>query len=225
VAGDIAPHKNPAQNEFMKALILSSSPRKNGNSALLAGAVRDGLAAAGHEVAFVYADEVLSSFLRDCRQCRKPDGECAIEDNFRRTFFDHFLPADGFIAATPVYWYGVSAQLKAFFDRSFCYYAASYPGSAEVIDGMKGKRIGLVVSSEETFPMVSGGIVSQMQEYARYTRGAFVGVVHGIGNARGDVAKDPNDPLGQARRFGETFFTRHTSDYQIDTPRNGRVWG
>jgi multimeric flavodoxin WrbA len=208
----------------MKAFILSSSPRRNGNSAMLAEAVRDGLLAAGHTVDFVYADDMVAAFLRDCRQCRTANGECSIEDNFRAVFFEKYLPADGFIAATPIYWYGVSAQLKAFFDRSFCYYAASYPRAAEVIGGMKGKRIGLLLSSEETFPMVSGGIVSQIQEYARYTRGSFAGVVHGIGNARGDVARDPNDPLGAARRFGETFFTRHVSDYQIDTPRTGKVW-
>ena len=209
----------------MKAFILSSSPRRNGNSATLAGAVREGLIAAGHAADLVYADDFLNGFLRDCRQCRMPNGECAIQDDFRSVFLEKFLPADGFIAATPIYWYGVSAQLKAFFDRSFCYYAASYPRSAEVIDGMKGKRIGLILSSEETFPMVSGGIVSQMQEYARYTRGDFVGMVHGIGNARGDVACDPADPIGAARRFGETFFTRHATDYHIDTPRAGKVWG
>ena len=209
----------------MKAFILSSSPRRNGNSALLAEAVREGLIASGHAVDFVYADETVSQFLRDCRTCRQTYGECSIEDGFRGAFLHRFLPADGFIAATPIYWYGVSAQLKAFFDRSFCYYAASYPHSATVIEGMKGKRIGLLLSSEETFPMVSGGIVSQIQEYARYTRGSFVGVVHGIGNARGDVRHDPNDPIGAARRFGETFFTRHATDYQIDTPRAGKVWG
>ena len=208
----------------MKAYILSSSPRKNGNSATLAASVSDGLIEAGHEVKLVYADDILSSFLKDCRQCRKVDGECAIEDGFQSSFLNDFLPARGFIAATPIYWYGTSAQLKAFFDRTFCYYAASYPRSAEVIKGMSGKRIGLVLSSEETFPMVSGGIVSQMQEYSRYTHSTFVGVVHGYGNARGDVARDPNDPIGSARRFGREFFTRHATDYQIDTPRSGKVW-
>ena len=52
--------------------------------------------------------------------------------------------------------------MKAFFDRSFCCYAASYPGSADVIQRMMGKRIGLVLASEETFPMVAGWIVPQM---------------------------------------------------------------
>ncbi len=209
----------------MKALVLSSSPRRNGNSALLAEAVVSGLVEAGHEADFIFADDFLGGFLRDCRQCRKPDGECAIEDGYRSVFLDRYLPADGFIAATPIYWYGTSAQLKAFFDRTFCYYAASYPKSEDVIRGMSGKRIGLVLSSEETFPMVSGAVLCQIQEFSRYTRSTFVGVVHGYGNARGEVQHDPNEPLKAAQRFGQEFFTRHASDYQIDTVRSGRVWG
>lgn len=209
----------------MKALVLSSSPRRTGNSATLASAVHEGLEEAGHEVQFHYVDDFITSFLRDCRTCRKSDGECSITDGFKSVFFDTYLPADGFIAATPIYWYGVSAQLKAFFDRSFCYYAASHPRSADVVAGMLGKRIGLVLSSEETFPMVSGGIISQIQEFSRYTRSTFVGVVHGYGNSRTDVARDPFDPIGCARRFGREFFTRHATDYQLDTPRSGRVWG
>jgi multimeric flavodoxin WrbA len=208
----------------MKALVLSSSPRRNGNSALLAEAVKDGLIEAGHEAEFVYADDFLKAFLRDCRTCRKPDGECSIEDGFRSVFLDRYLPADGFIAATPIYWYGSSAQLKAFFDRTFCYYAASYPGSEAVIKGMMGKRIGLVLSSEETFPMVSGAVIGQIQEFSRYTRSTFVGVVHGYGNARGDVLRDPCEPVKAARRFGNEFFTRHASDYQMDTVRSPRMW-
>ena len=209
----------------MKALVLSSSPRRNGNSAILAEAVHAGLAEAGHDATLLFADDFLKAFLRDCRKCRKPDGECAIEDGYRSVFLDQYLPADGFIAATPIYWYGMSAQLKAFYDRTFCYYAASYPRSAEVIAKMQGKRIGLALSSEETFPMVSGGIISQMQEFARYTHCTFVGIVHGYGNARGDVHKDPCEPIKAAERFGREFFTRHTSDYQIDSVRPGRVWG
>jgi multimeric flavodoxin WrbA len=209
----------------MKALVLSSSPRRNGNSALLAEAAREGLAEAGHEATLLFADDFLKGFLRDCRQCRKPDGECSIEDGYRSVFLDQYLPAHGFIAATPIYWYGMSAQLKAFFDRTFCYYAASYPQSADVIEGMKGKRMGLALSSEETFPMVSGAVICQMQEFVRYTRGTFVGVVHGYGNARGDVRKDPGEPIKAAHRFGREFFTKHASDYQIDTVRPGRVWG
>ncbi|ABS63255.1 NADPH-dependent FMN reductase [Parvibaculum lavamentivorans DS-1] len=209
----------------MKALILIGSPRRDGNSAALAQAVKKGLIEAGHETRFIFADDAVAGFLRDCRQCRRADGECGIEDGFRATFLEDFLPADGFIVATPVYWYGMSAQLKAFFDRMFCYVAASHPQSSLVVEQMTGKRIGLLLSSEETFPTVAAGIVHQLQEYSRYTRSTFAGTVHGYGNARGDLGRDPHRPLASAEQFGRDFFTRHATDYQIDTPRPGRVWG
>lgn len=208
----------------MRAMVLCSSPRRDGNSTTMAKALAEGIRDAGHSVDLVHADEILKALLKDCRMCRRPDGECAIEDGFRQTFFQSFLPADGFVAASPVYWYGVSAQLKAFFDRMFCYVAASHPQSTTVVPQMMGKRIGLLLSSEETFPTVSAGPVHQIQEFSRYTRSTFVGIVHGYGNSRSDIGRDPGDPIDRAREFGLNFFSAHASDYRIDTPRSGRVW-
>lgn len=208
----------------MKALVLSTSPRRDGNSALLASAAAEGLREAGHACELVNTEDVLQTFLRDCRSCRRENGECSIGDGFRKVFFDAFLPAEGFIAATPIYWYGMSAQLKAFFDRTFCYVAASYPGSQSVIRSMMGKRVGLLMSSEETFPTVSAGIVHQVQEYCRYTRSTFAGVVQGFGNRRGEIAVDPSLPLQRARELGRELFTLHATDYAIDTLRSSRVW-
>ncbi|WP_225764254.1 flavodoxin family protein [Inquilinus sp. Marseille-Q2685] len=208
----------------MKVLILSSSPRREGNSAVLAGAVAAGLAEAGHVAETAHLADEIGAFLRDCRQCRRPDGSCAIDDGYRSLFLDRFLAADGLVLATPIYWYGMSAQLKAFFDRMFCYVAASYPESESVKARMTGKRIGLVLSSEEAYPTVSAAIVQQIREYSRYTRSRFAGVVHGYGNARGEVRRDPLDPLAEARRLGRGFFDRYATDYEIDTDRPARVW-
>lgn len=208
----------------MKMLILSSSPREDGNSATLARAAARGLRDAGHEVVMLTAAEVVTTFLKDCRTCRKEDGTCSIDDPFEKVFLDEYLPSGGFIAATPIYWYSMSAQLKAFFDRMFCYVAASYPQSSSVVGQMLHKRVGLILSSEETFPTVSAGVVHQIQEFSRYTRSAFVGTVHGHGNSRGDVLRDPENPLEQAYRFGRDFHDQLATDYQIDTPRSGRMW-
>lgn len=205
-------------------LILVGSPRRAGNSAALAEAVRAGAGEAGANVAVRFLDDHVTSFLKDCRACRKPDGECGIDDGFRGLFFEDFLSADGVVFCSPVYWYGLSAQTKAFFDRTFCYYAASYPGSAAVIERMSGKRIGLALASEETYPGASLGIVHQIQEYSRYTHSEFVGVVRGIGNSRGEVSRDPGGPLAQAEQLGREMFSRKYSDYRLDTQRSGRVW-
>jgi multimeric flavodoxin WrbA len=208
----------------MRVLVLSSSPRRDGNSAALARAAAGGLQEAGHRAELVFAPDILGGFLRDCRTCRNARGECTIEDGFAETFLQRYLPAEGFIAATPIYWYGMSAQLKTFFDRMFCNVAASSPRSAQVVAQMQGKRLGLLLSSEETFPTVTTALIHQFQEFARYTASTFVGMVHGVGNARGDVVRDPARPVDQARRLGRNLFSQHAADYRIDTPRAGRVW-
>jgi multimeric flavodoxin WrbA len=207
-----------------KLLILVGSPRRAGNSATLAQAVQRGAVATGVQVSLRFIDDFISSFLRDCRSCRLPSGECSIADQFRTLFFEDFIPAQGVIFCSPVYWYGLSAQTKAFFDRTFCYYAASYPDSASVIDGMSRKRIGLVLASEETYPGASLGIVHQIQEFSCYTHSEFVGVVRGVGNSRGEVTCDPSAPSLAAEQLGREIFSRKYSDYRLDTQRSGRVW-
>lgn len=207
-----------------KLLVLIGSPRRAGNSATLAAAVQRGAEQVGTQVRLRFIDDSISGFLRDCRTCRLPNGECAIADHFRSLFFDDFLPADGVVFCSPVYWYGLSAQTKAFFDRTFCYYAASHPNSALVIEQMSSKRIGLVLASEETYPGASLGIVHQIQEYSRYTHSQFVGVVRGVGNSRSEVTRDPSEPLGAAEQLGREIFDRKYSDFRLDTQRSGRVW-
>jgi hypothetical protein len=48
--------------------------------------------------------------------------------------------------------------------------------------------------------------------------------VCGIGNKRGDVLRDPSDPIGRARDLGRTLFERVATDYRIDTERPGSTW-
>lgn len=211
-------------NHPNKLLILVGSPRRNGNSAALAAAVQRGARQAGTEVTLRFVDDYISSFLHDCRSCRLPDGECSITDGFRTLFIDDFLSTDGVIFCSPIYWYGISAQMKAFFDRSFCYYAASYPDSSLVQNQMSHKRIGLVLSSEETYPGAALGIIHQIQEFSRYTHSEFIGSVRGVGNSRGEVANDPGSPLLAAESLGNRLFSDKYSDYHLDTPRNGKVW-
>lgn len=201
-----------------RLLILVGSPRRDGNSALLAQAVAEGAEQAGTRATIYFADDYIAGMLTDIRQTPPA------EDRYAELFLHHFLPADGVVFCTPVYWYGMSAQTKAFFDRSFLYYVASHPQSDAVRRGMTGKRIGLTVASEESYPGAALGIVHQVQEFARYNHSDFVGYVHGVGNARGEVARDPRAPLEAARIMGRELFTRRYSDYRVDTPRANAVW-
>jgi multimeric flavodoxin WrbA len=215
---------NHTSQASKRLLVLVGSPRRTGNTATMSRAVLQGAEASGTTVKLRFIDDYIGGFLRDCRSCRKDDGECSIEDHYRELFFEDFLPADGVVFCSPVYWYGISAQTKAFFDRTFCYYAASYPQSEDVITSMTHKRIGLVLASEETYPGASLGIIHQIQEFSRYTKSELIGVVRGIGNRRGEVSKDPSASLQAAEQLGREFFNRMYTDYQLDTPRSSNVW-
>lgn len=202
---------------------LVASPRRDGNSTVMAQAFAEGASPESTETVFI--DDFVSGFLRDCRSCRQPDGSCSIDDGYQRLLFDHIMPAGGIVFATPVYWYGVSAQLKCVLDRLVCYTSSAHSRSLDVIESLRGKRYALLLSSEESSFGMTTGIVQQISDFCRYTNGSLVAVLNGAGNRRGEVSHDPSDPLGQARRIGRDFFDLRATDYRIDTPRPGTVWG
>ncbi|MEE4407266.1 MULTISPECIES: flavodoxin family protein [unclassified Serratia (in: enterobacteria)] len=201
-----------------RLIVLVGSPRRDGNSAALAQAVMAGAAEAGTVASLHFLDDYIGGFLTDERHSPPP------ADRYGELFLEHFLPADAAVFCTPIYWYGMSAQTKAFFDRSFSYYADAYPEAKQVHQRMSGKRIGLAVASEETYPGAAMGIAHQIQEFSRYSHSEFVGVVHGAGNSRGEIGRDPRNPLLAARDLGREMFTRPYSDYRMDTPRSSQVW-
>lgn len=207
-----------------RILVVSSSPRIEGNSHCLAEAVVEGALAAGHDARLVHLPDHVDGFLRDCRACRNPDGECSIDDGHRRIFLDLYVPADAVVYATPIWWYGMSGCLKSFLDRMFCYVSDSYPDVERVVNAIPGKRAAAVLSAEETNFSARLAIVTQLSEMCRYLHHEFVGVVVGIGNSRGELRNDPNDPLKSARELGERMFLLKSTDYQLDTERPKRIW-
>jgi multimeric flavodoxin WrbA len=184
----------------------------------------EGAREAGHHAELVHLDDHVHHFLRDCRRCRDANGRCTIDDGFESLLRDRVLPAEAILFGTPLYWYGISGQLKTFLDRIFCYIAASEPEADLFVEGLIGKRFALMLASEESYPGAGLGVIHEIQEYARYTHSAFVGVVQGIGNKRRDVLADPSDPLGRARELGRRIMELRSTDYRIDTDRPGSTW-
>lgn len=208
----------------MNSVVLCASPRRDGNSRMLAEAFAEGARAAGDTADLVDLNEVVSGLLRDCRTCRGPDGNCSIADGYAELMHERLLPADAWVYATPLYYYGMAASLKNFFDRLVCYASASYPRSEEVAEQMRGKRSALLLSAEESNQAAGLAVVNQIQEVSRYLHHEFIGVVTGIGNTRGEVRFDPAEPLAAAASLGGTIFSAHHSDYNMDSERSNAVW-
>ncbi len=101
----------------MKILVLTGSPRKNGNSATLAAQFIKGAEEAGHAV--TRFDAALKN-VHPCIACNScgMDGPCVFQDDFQFVR-EHIVPADLVAFATPMYYFGFSSQLKAVLDRFY----------------------------------------------------------------------------------------------------------
>ena len=97
-------------------LIISSSPRKGGNSETLAASFAKGAEEAGHKVETVYLREKNYGFCKGCLACLKV-GHCVIDDDAVEVAA-RMHDADVLVFATPVYYYSVSGQLKTMLDRA-----------------------------------------------------------------------------------------------------------
>lgn len=99
-------------------VILSGSPRKNGNTNLLCRQFQQGAEAAGHSVRFILLAEKRIGFCRACDACMRNGGACIQKDDMA-DILGAFQQADVVVLATPVYFYGVSAQMKTCIDRTY----------------------------------------------------------------------------------------------------------
>lgn len=100
-----------------KILILSGSPRKEGNSDLLCDEFMRGAIESGNKVEKIRVAEKKIGFCHACYYCRKNNGVCAIKDDMADVL-QKMIDADVIVLASPVYFYSIDAQLKALIDRT-----------------------------------------------------------------------------------------------------------
>ena len=106
----------------MKIVVLEGSPNKNGSSYMLAANFIRGAEDNGHRVEVIDAARVEVSPCTGCITCGY-NGPCAQEDDMER-IKSAILDADMLVFVTPLYYYGMSAQLKTLIDR-FCAFNGS----------------------------------------------------------------------------------------------------
>lgn len=103
----------------MKIVLLQGSPNRNGSTAILAENFKKGAESAGHQV---IQFNVAGMNIKPCTGCVVCgyEGTCVQKDDNGK-IRDAILSADMIVFATPLYYYGMSAQIKTVIDR-FCSY-------------------------------------------------------------------------------------------------------
>lgn len=99
-----------------RVLIISTSPRVNGNSDTLANQFLQGAKDSGHETIKISLANKNIQFCRGCLVCqqKKP---CVIQDDVLQ-IIDEIKQADVIAFATPIYFYEMSGQMKTLLDRT-----------------------------------------------------------------------------------------------------------
>ena len=107
-----------------RVLIVTASLRPNSNSDALAAAFAEGARTAGHTVESVSLKGKAIGFCTGCMACQKTE-RCVIRDD-AAALAEKVGAADVVVFATPVYYYGLSGQLKTLLDRCNPLFPADY---------------------------------------------------------------------------------------------------
>ncbi len=164
-----------------KVLLLSSSPRKGGNSEALAEAFAKGAQEAGHQVEILYLREKKYGFCKGCFACLKL-GHCVIKDDAVE-IAAKMHDADVLVFVTPVYYYSVSGQLKTMLDRANPLFDTDYAFTG----------VYLLAAAAENEPQTVEGTVKAVQGWVDcFPRCELVETVFAGGvNELGDIVGHP----------------------------------
>lgn len=164
-----------------KVLILSGSPRRGGNSDTLCDEFMRGAREAGHDVEKVFVAAHKIAPCMACYYCRDHNGTCVIKDDMAPVL-QKMIDADVLVLSTPVYFYTLSAQLKAVIDRTVARWLE-----------VKDKEFYYIMTAAEDSDMVMDATLASLRGYADCVEGAReCGVIYGKGvYGRGEIKGHP----------------------------------
>ena len=132
-----------------KVVVITGSPRKNGNSAAMAEAFIKAAEEKGHTVTRFDAAMMNVGGCHACETCFKSGKACSFDDDFN-TIAPHILEADDIVFAMPVYWYSIPGQIKNVIDKIYSFCVAG--------KDVAGKGCGLIACCEEEDMTVLDGV-------------------------------------------------------------------
>ena len=178
-----------------KIVVITGSPRKNGNSFAMTDAFIQAAQAKGHTVTRFDAAMMKIGGCHACETCYKTGKACSFDDDFN-TIAPAILEADAVVFTTPVYWYSIPAQIKGVIDRLY----------SLVVGGKDyaGKECAMIVCCEEHEMDVMDGVRIPRERTAALLKWNMVGevLIPGVLVA-GDIEK--TDGCAQAAALAEKF--------------------
>ncbi len=176
-----------------KIVVITGSPRKNGNSFAMTDAFIKAAESKGHTVTRFDAALKKVGGCHACETCFKTGKACSFDDDFN-AIAPAILEADAVVFAMPVYWYSIPAQIKGVIDRLFSF----------VVGGkdISGKSCALIACCEEEDMSVLDGVRIPIERSAALMKWHIAGevLIPGVLNV-GDI--DKTDGCNQAAELAD----------------------
>lgn len=178
-----------------KIVVITGSPRKNGNSFAMTEAFIQAAEGKGYQVTRFDAALKNVGGCHACETCFKTGKACSYDDDFN-TIAPAIQEADGIVFTMPVYWYTIPAQIKGVIDKLFSFVI----GQKDIA----GKKCGLITCCEEDDISVMDGVRMPIERSTALLKWEMVGevLISGVLNP-GDIEK--TDGCKQAAALADKF--------------------
>ena len=170
----------------MRIAILNGSP-KTGNTSAMVKAFAEGAEAAGHEVDVLHVGKMKIAGCLGCEYCHtKGEGKCVQQDDMAKVL-PAYLESDMIVYASPVYYFGMTAQIMAAIQRVYC-----------IGKPAKATKSALLLSSASPAPYA--GSIATYKDMLAFTGIEDCGVITAAGEENGSEAK-----LAEIREFAKNL--------------------
>ena len=141
----------------MQVTTLLGSAKKKGNTATVLGWLEEELESLGHDVERIYLNNKSIKGCLGCAKCREnPDEIACVQKDDAIDIMGQMISSDVVLFASPIYFWGFSAQIKALIDRGYSLVTNYHkPGHTSL---MKEKRIGLLVTGADSYEKNAEGM-------------------------------------------------------------------
>ena len=163
-------------------LIILGSPRRNGNSAILAEQVSKGANANGVNIETIYLHGMIIQPCQGCDSCQKNESNLCIIDDDMQTLYPKLKDADSIVIASPIYWFNFSAQTKIFIDR---WYAVGI-GERNIFTGKEFVLI-LTYADQDLFKSGAVNALRSFQDICKYNKASIKGMIYGSAYHKGEI--------------------------------------
>ena len=179
-----------------KVLVLTGSPRRGGNSDLMAAAFSEGAREAGHDVTVFETAHKNIKACRACDRCFSTGKACVFDDDDYNSLAAMLAEADVIAFSVPLYWYTFPTQVKAALDRTYAFFFSNTP--------LKSRQSVLMACAGEDNYTCFEGLVKTHQLMCDYlgwknTDPLLVPGIYDAGAIKG------TDGLAKARELGKSL--------------------